>query len=162
MGRGLYQRILVTGLVGTQLFLVGPETAEAARKPVLKRTRGKASYYGPHFHLRSRTASGELMNMHKLTAAHRTLPFGTRVRVTNVKNGKSVIVRINDRGPFSGHRVIDLSLGAFQKIAHRRQGVIQVKLSLASAGSRRQRQTRRTQALGKQLSQGLILPELHP
>lgn len=69
---------------------------------------GKASWYGPGFHGR-RTASGERFNSHAHTAAHRTLPFGTVVRVTSQRNGRSVIVRINDRGPFIRGRIIDLS-----------------------------------------------------
>ncbi|WP_018349508.1 septal ring lytic transglycosylase RlpA family protein [Longispora albida] len=71
-----------------------------------------------------RTASGEIFNASAMTAAHRTLKFGTQVRVTNPANGKSVIVRINDRGPYSGSRCLDLSAGAFQAIAPASQGVI--------------------------------------
>ncbi len=73
---------------------------------------GRASWYALH----SRTASGERMNPAALTAAHRTLPFGTRLRVTNRKNGKSVVVRINDRGPFIKGRVLDLSKGAARQL----------------------------------------------
>jgi rare lipoprotein A len=73
---------------------------------------GTASWYA----LTSRTASGEMMNPAKLTAAHKTLPFGTTLKVTNPKNGKSVIVRINDRGPFTKGRALDLSKAAAQKI----------------------------------------------
>ena len=69
---------------------------------------GQASWYGPGFHGR-RTASGETFDTHDMTAAHRTLPFGTRIRVVNQRNGQSVIVRINDRGPYARGRVIDLS-----------------------------------------------------
>jgi rare lipoprotein A len=69
---------------------------------------GKASWYGPGFHGR-RTASGERFNTHAHTAAHRSLPFGTMVRVTSQRNGRSVVVRINDRGPFVRGRIIDLS-----------------------------------------------------
>src|SRR5688500_10020859 len=69
---------------------------------------GLASWYGPGFHGRL-TANGERYDMHALTAAHKTMPFNTRVRVTNQTNGKSVVVRINDRGPYVGKRVIDLS-----------------------------------------------------
>ncbi len=69
---------------------------------------GMASWYGPGFHGR-KTASGERFNTNDLTAAHRFLPFGTRVRVVNATTGRSVVVRINDRGPFHGGRVIDLS-----------------------------------------------------
>src|SRR3712207_1064649 len=76
---------------------------------------GHASWYGPGFHGR-RTASGETFNTNALTAAHRSLPFGTRVRVVNEKTGRSVIVRINDRGPFAKGRVIDLARSAAQQI----------------------------------------------
>lgn len=69
---------------------------------------GKASWYGPGFHGK-RTASGEVFNTNSMTAAHKTLPFGTRVKVTSRKTGKSVVVRINDRGPFVRGRIIDLS-----------------------------------------------------
>ena len=76
---------------------------------------GRASWYGPGFHGR-RTASGERFNTNELTAAHRTLPFGTKVRVVNKKTGKSVVVRINDRGPYAHGRVIDLSRASAQAI----------------------------------------------
>jgi len=76
---------------------------------------GVASWYGPGFHGRT-TANGEKYNMHQLTAAHKSLKFGTKVRVTNKKNGKSVIVRINDRGPYVGSRIIDLSKSAAEVI----------------------------------------------
>jgi rare lipoprotein A len=79
---------------------------------------GKASWYALH----SRTASGERMNPSAMTAAHRSLPFGTKVRVTNNRNGKSVIVRINDRGPFIRGRIIDLSKAAAQRIGMVRSG----------------------------------------
>lgn len=90
---------------------------------------GFASWYGRDFHGR-RTASGERFDMHDLTAAHRTLPFGTRVRVTNLENGSSVKVRINDRGPFVEGRIIDLSYGAARKIGMVRAGVVRVRLRL--------------------------------
>src|ERR671938_1045916 len=77
--------------------------------------RGAASWYGPGFHGR-RTASGESFNANALTAAHRSLPFGTRVRVVNQRTGRSVVVRINDRGPYVGGRVIDLARGAARQI----------------------------------------------
>ncbi len=76
---------------------------------------GVASWYGRQHHGK-RTASGEAYDMNALTAAHRTLPLGTRVRVTNLDNGRSVEVRINDRGPFAGRRVIDLSYAAAQRL----------------------------------------------
>jgi rare lipoprotein A len=76
---------------------------------------GAASWYGPGFHGK-RTANGERFNTHALTAAHKTLPFGTKLRVTNERTGKSVVVRINDRGPYAHGRVIDLSKAAAQAV----------------------------------------------
>ena len=86
---------------------------------------GKASYYADKYQNRQ-TASGELFNQKKATAAHKTLRFGTWLRVTNVDNGRSVIVRINDRGPFMKGRIIDLSKSAFSAIGNTRLGVIDV------------------------------------
>jgi rare lipoprotein A len=87
--------------------------------------RGQASWYGARFHGR-KTASGERFDMRGLTAAHRALPFGTRVKVTNVANGRSVVVRINDRGPWSRRRIIDLSRAAAERIGMITSGVAQV------------------------------------
>ncbi len=89
--------------------------------------RGKATYYANSFQ-GHKTTNGERYNRHALTAAHRTLPFGTRVRVTNTKNSKSVIVRINDRGPFTKNLLIDLSYAAAQEIDMIRAGVVLVDL----------------------------------
>ena len=77
---------------------------------------GQASWYGPGFHGK-KTASGERFNQRALTAAHPSLPLGTQARVTNLKNGKAVLVKINDRGPYHGGRVIDLSRAAAQQLA---------------------------------------------
>lgn len=88
---------------------------------------GLASWYGRKFHGR-RTASGERYDRHAFTAAHRTLPFGTRVRVRSVVTGKEVVVRINDRGPFKRSRVIDLSQTAFNALGLQGRGVTQVEL----------------------------------
>jgi rare lipoprotein A len=90
---------------------------------------GKASYYASEFQHR-KTASGERFNQFSNTAAHKKLPFGTKVKVTNVKNGKSVIVKINDRGPFIKGRIIDLSRSAFKSIANLDSGVINVKIEV--------------------------------
>ena len=90
---------------------------------------GMASYYGNEL-AGNRTASGERFNPSQLTAAHRSLPFGSRVRVTNTANGDSVIVRINDRGPFSHGRVIDVSHSAAREIGMHRSGTARVKLAL--------------------------------
>ncbi|MFN2100353.1 septal ring lytic transglycosylase RlpA family protein [Altererythrobacter sp. MF3-039] len=90
---------------------------------------GVASYYGRRFHGRL-TASGTRFDMHAMTAAHRTLPFGSKVRVTNPRNGKSVIVRINDRGPYAKGRAIDLSRAAAEEIGMIRRGHAKVELEL--------------------------------
>lgn len=90
---------------------------------------GDASFYGNEL-AGNRTASGEVFDPERLTAAHRTLPLGSRVRVTNVGNGESVIVRINDRGPFHGNRVIDLSKAAARTIGLIQSGTGRVSLSL--------------------------------
>ena len=91
---------------------------------------GMASYYGGSWHGK-KTANGEIFNENSLTAAHKTLPFGTKVKVTNLDNGKSVVVRINNRGPYSRGRIIDLSKAAFSKIASTSKGVTRVKLEVA-------------------------------
>jgi rare lipoprotein A len=96
---------------------------------VLQASTGQASWYGPGFY-GSRTANGEKLRKGTLTAAHRTLPFGTRVRVTNLWNGRSAVVRINDRGPFHGNRVIDLAHGAAQELGVASSGVAKVKLEV--------------------------------
>lgn len=90
---------------------------------------GIASWYGPQFHGR-RTSSGEVFNMHELTAAHRDLPLGTWVEVTNLDNGRSVQVKINDRGPFIKGRIIDLSYAAARAIGMVEQGLARVRVRL--------------------------------
>jgi len=91
------------------------------------RAEGKASYYGARHH-GNKTASGERFDQHALTAAHRSLPFGTRVRVTNLHNDKQVVVRINDRGPFVRGRIIDLSRAAAERLDMLRAGVVPVRV----------------------------------
>ncbi|MEI6847057.1 MAG: septal ring lytic transglycosylase RlpA family protein [Chlorobiaceae bacterium] len=88
---------------------------------------GKASFYSNQFHGHT-TANGENFNIHQLTAAHPSLPFGTWVRVTNLRTGKDVVVRINDRGPFTKGRIIDLSKGAAKELGILKSGTAQVKL----------------------------------
>ena len=103
---------------------LGITTASAEdAKPLGK---GVASWYGPGFHGK-KTANGERFNTHTLTAAHKTLPFGTKVRVTNETTGKSVVVRINDRGPYAHGRVIDLSKAAAEAVGI--SGTAQVTLA---------------------------------
>jgi rare lipoprotein A len=87
--------------------------------------KGNASWYGPGFHARP-TANGEIYDMYGMTAAHKTLPIGTHVKVTNLKNNRSVLVRINDRGPFVSGRIIDLSRKAADELAMARTGVVPV------------------------------------
>jgi rare lipoprotein A len=94
---------------------------------------GNASWYGAPFHGR-RASNGEVYDMYKLTAAHRTLPFETIVRVTNVGNGKSTVVRITDRGPFIDNRIIDLSLAAAREIESVGPGVVPVRVEVLSPG----------------------------
>jgi rare lipoprotein A len=94
---------------------------------------GNASWYGVPFHGR-RASNGEIYDMNKLTAAHRTLPFDTVVRVTNLGNGKSTVVRITDRGPFVDNRIIDLSMAAAREIDSIGPGVVPVRLEILSAG----------------------------
>jgi rare lipoprotein A (peptidoglycan hydrolase) len=102
------------------------ETAEANVEHV---GDGEASFYG-HELAGNRTASGERFNPKALTAAHRTLPLGSKLKVINKLNGKSVVVRINDRGPFHGRRVLDVSLAAAQEIGMYRAGKAMVRMEL--------------------------------
>ena len=97
---------------------------------------GLASWYGPKFHGRT-TANGERYNMNGLTAAHKTLPFNTVVRVENVDNGRTVDVRINDRGPFVGNRIIDLSRRAAEEIDMIGSGTAEVRVILLEDGDRK-------------------------
>ena len=90
---------------------------------------GTASYYAHKFHGR-KTANGEIYNSTKFTAAHRDFPFGTKVKITNLSNDKSVVVRVNDRGPFAKNRIIDVSYAAAKKIDMIKKGVIKVKIEV--------------------------------
>ncbi|MGB9824543.1 MAG: septal ring lytic transglycosylase RlpA family protein [Candidatus Hydrothermia bacterium] len=92
---------------------------------------GIASYYGKEFKGR-RTASGEIFDPEKLTAAHPRLPFNTYVKVTNLENGRSVIVRINDRGPFKNGRIIDVSQKAAEILGFKNRGICKVKIEVVS------------------------------
>ena len=96
---------------------------------IAKSFSGKASWYGPGFHGRL-TANGERYNQNAMTAAHKYLRFGTRVKVTNLNNGRSVIVRINDRGPFAKGRVIDLSAAAARSLNMIHSGVAPVRVTI--------------------------------
>lgn len=106
-----------------------PEPKVKPVPDVVRVITGEASWYGPGFY-GNRTANGEVFRPGTMTAAHRTLPFGTKVRVTNLWNGRSAIIRINDRGPFIGHRVIDLGHGAASSLGLIASGIAQVRLEV--------------------------------
>ena len=108
-------------------FLAGG--AFAANSVTLYKNSAVASYYADKYHGR-KTSNGETFNMYDMTAAHKTLPFNTKVKVTNLSNGKSVVVRINDRGPFVKGREIDLSKGAAVKIGMIKSGTAKVSLEI--------------------------------
>ena len=103
--------------------------------------RGKATWYGGRFHGR-KTASGEIFDENALTAAHKTLPFDSMVRVKNLKNGRTVDVRITDRGPYAKGRIIDLSRAAAVRLDMIRDGVITVTLEVLRLGERKGRRSR--------------------
>jgi rare lipoprotein A len=123
-----WSRLVARALVGAAIFMSfsAAKPREATAAPF---AYDEASYYADIFHGRQ-TASGELFDMHGLTAAHRELAFGTRVRVTNLKNGRRIIVRINDRGPYFGERAIDLSFGAARKLRMVEAGVVPVDIKV--------------------------------
>ncbi|WP_051410927.1 septal ring lytic transglycosylase RlpA family protein [Synechococcus sp. CC9616] len=120
----------VTAVLIRLLLLMLLSTAPlAAQSRLIQVVNGQASWYGPGFYGR-RTASGETLRRGTFTAAHRTLPFGTLVRVTNLSNGRSVVVRINDRGPHRRHRVIDLAHGAASELRMMQAGEVPVRLEV--------------------------------
>jgi rare lipoprotein A len=111
------------------------ETAANFSNPgdVLETYKGTASYYADEFH-GNLTANGEIYNMHGLSAAHTTFPFGTKIRVVNLDNGKSVNVIVNDRMPYNPERIIDLSLGAAKKLDMIEPGLAEVRLEILEWG----------------------------
>lgn len=125
-------------LVACTPALAGPRTGGPPPRSGGFVQRGEAAWYGGKFHGRL-TASGERFDMHALTAAHRTLPFGTRVRVENLRNGRSVVVRITDRGPFTPRRIIDLSRGAAEALDMIRSGVAPVRIQVLTWGKGKRR-----------------------
>ena len=124
---------IVDGAASAKAAVTPAATAAPAPAPATasagEASEGKVAYYGRKFAGR-KTASGERFNPGALTMAHKTLPFGTLVRVTNLKNNKSVVVRVNDRGPFSADRVGDLSQAAAGKIRMLKSGVVNAKLEV--------------------------------
>jgi rare lipoprotein A len=118
---------LLTAVLAAGLLL---PSCRPRLRPVINGVQtGIASWYGEEFHGRP-TSNGEIYNMHDLTAAHRTLPFGTVVEITNLLNGRTVTVRINDRGPFVGNRIIDLSYAAARMLDMVGPGTIPIRLEV--------------------------------
>ncbi len=111
----------------TSLLLSACASHQGQVDPQSYRAEGQASYYGARHH-GNKTASGERFDQNALTAAHRSLPFGSRVQVTNLRNDKRVVVRINDRGPFTQKRIIDLSQQAAEQLDMLRDGVVPVRV----------------------------------
>ena len=109
------------------LVMAGCASTPPTRPSLEEAEVGLASYYADRFHGR-RTASGERYDRNAFTAAHRRLPFGARVKVTNLDNGRAVTVRINDRGPFVSGRVIDLSYAAAARLGMLRNGIVKVRV----------------------------------
>ncbi|SDU22933.1 septal ring lytic transglycosylase RlpA family protein [Geopseudomonas guangdongensis] len=116
-------RLVLTAIL---VLLAGCASPPPAGTPVY-RAEGQASWYGQRHHGR-RTASGERFDQHALTAAHRSLPFGSRVKVTHLRSQRSVVVRINDRGPYGRGRIIDLSRAAAERLGMLRSGVAPVRV----------------------------------
>jgi rare lipoprotein A len=148
IAHGLMIAFLIVGLGAAQ----GPNNSEASSaptravqgKPELRKQTGKnqayqigtASWYGEYFVGRP-TASGEDFDMYDMTAAHPTLPLGTYVRVTNLRNGRAVVVKVNDRGPVVPGRIIDLSYGAAQVLQFEQRGLQRVRLDLVQPRTQR-------------------------
>ena len=121
---------------GNSSGIVGTKVSNGLKVHTVKRVSfGKASWYGKRFDGK-KTASGEIFRIGKKTAAHRIFPFGTMVKVTNIANNRSVVVRINDRGPYSGNRIIDLSYAGAKAIGLIERGVADVKVEIVSLNSK--------------------------
>ena len=115
--RNAQPRRRFTGFLGAVLLsAVAVSAALPTEASASSNQVGQASWYGPGFHGK-RTASGERFNQHALTAAHRSLPLGCQAKITNLRNGRTVLVTINDRGPYGGGRIIDLSRAAARQLA---------------------------------------------
>ena len=120
---------------GTRSYTVKGKTYHPYKSARGYRETGVASWYGPGFH-EKKTSNGERYDQNAMTAAHKLLPFGTRLQVTNLNNGRSVIVRINDRGPFVGSRIIDLSKEAARRLHMIGSGTARVQLVALGEGNR--------------------------
>ena len=146
MGRSIAHGLAIVLSVVSLGAAQRPNNSESATRPNVARPAvhkkaesskpyqvGTASWYGSYFHGRA-TASGEPYNMYDLTAAHRKLPLGTWVRVTNLGNGRAVIVRINDRGPYVAPRIIDVSYSVARILEFKSQGLQRVRLDVIKPG----------------------------
>ena len=120
---------------GTKSYTVRGKTYHPYKSARGYRETGVASWYGPGFHGK-KTSNGERYDQNAMTAAHKLLPFGTRLQVTNLNNGRSIVVRINDRGPFVGSRIIDLSKEAARQLHMIGSGTARVKLVALGEGNR--------------------------
>src|SRR5580704_4241549 len=160
IAHGLMIGLLIVGLGAAQ----GPNNSEASStssaqtKPEIRKQAGKnqpyqigtASWYGEYF-VGKPTASGEDFDMYDMTAAHPTLPLGSYVRVTNLRNGRTVVVKVNDRGPVVPGRIIDLSYGAAQVLQFENRGLQRVRLDLVKPRTQR-RQVYQTVAYNRPLA----------
>ena len=124
----------LTGCSSTQHSQTGPFTTDGRPIEVLQSEEGTASYYSNKFHGR-KTASGERYRKELLTAAHRSYPFGTYLRITSLGTGSSVIVRVNDRGPSMRKRLLDLSHAAAAQLGMLRAGIVKVRVEVISWGT---------------------------
>src|SRR6201997_5637088 len=163
MAHGLMVALLIVGLGAAQ----GPNNSEASSTPVnpagvkpkkRPRTRnqayqvGTASWYGEDFDGKP-TASGEDYDMYDMTAAHPTLPLGSYVRVTNLRNGRAVVVKVNDRGPIVQGRIIDLSYGAARVLQFENHGLQKVRLDVVKRGTSQHRPIYQTIAANHPVAQ---------
>ncbi len=163
MAHGLMIALLIVGLGAAQ----GPNNSEASSTPNSPNIRpknrkqasrkqayqvGTASWYGEYFEGKP-TASGEDYEMYDMTAAHPTLPLGSYVRVTNLRNGRAVVVKVNDRGPIVQGRIIDLSYGAAQVLQFENHGLQKVRLDVIKRGTSQHRPVYQTIAANHPLSQ---------
>jgi rare lipoprotein A len=132
--RRCHARISGVATIALVLFLsacasTGARPSTTSRTPKAKPQVGEASWYGPGFHGR-RTASGEIFDMHAISAAHRTLPLGTVIEVRNLENGRTLVARVNDRGPWVHGRIVDLSMAAAEELGLYRSGVARVRVTV--------------------------------
>ena len=128
--RRVLTSILATGVIVATMGAAPVKSgSKAVKVPAKPYQIGRASWYGKPFHGRT-TANGETYNMFDFTAAHRQLPLGTWVKVTSLRNGKWIMVRVNDRGPVPENRIIDLSYGVAQLLGFRERGIERVRLDI--------------------------------